>query len=145
MTSAPTVLLDNEAVQSLRDTRHPKHRRALSILAALLEPAGGRASGSRSRVIPLVPTVVRVEAGWDRRDARSAVVNALRIRDVPLDTALADSAATIATRAAVSPADAHIAAVAQATDGPCVVVTSDVGDVQRLAATLDLDLRVVRL
>lgn len=145
MTSAPTVLLDNEAVQSLRDIRHPKHRRALSLLAALLEPAAGRASGSRSRAIPVVPTAVRVEAGWDRRDARSAVVNALRIRDVPLDAALADSAATVVTRTGVSPADAHIAAAVQASDGPCVVVTSDVSDMQRLAATLDLDLRAVRL
>ena len=55
------VLLDNEAVQALRDPAHRKHRRVL----AEVEFAFKRVV----RTLPVsvaVPAAVRVEAGWDR-------------------------------------------------------------------------------
>lgn len=143
MTSA-TVLLDNEAVQSLMDPRHPKHRRSVALLAAALEGSG---SGTRKgrRAVPLVPTAVRVEAGWNRADPAAAVINAFSIVDIPLDAGAADRAATVVRELRISVADAHLAATAQLIDGSCVVITSDTADMARIAAALDIDLRAVRL
>jgi hypothetical protein len=55
------VILDCEAVQALRDPGHPKHRRVVSHAQVV-------ASRKRRAVAiqMVVPTVVRVEAGWDR-------------------------------------------------------------------------------
>ena len=138
------MLLDTEAVQSLMDPRHAKHRRAVSILAALVgNPSPTRRA--RERAVPLVPTAVRVEAGWDRRAPEAAAINAFSIVDVALDSRAADRAAGVAVRLGVSVADAHIAAAALTTGGPCVVITSDPSDMRRIADHLDIDLRPVRL
>lgn len=135
-----TVLLDNEAVQALLDKRHRKHRRVLSALE-VATPA--RAAGTPPQVV--VPTCVRVEAGWDRRASTSAAVNMLRIRDESLDPSAADRAARIRAALRLSVADAHLAAVLQGSPGPCAVLTSDVDDLRRIAAHLDLPVTVVGL
>lgn len=124
-----TVLLDNEAVQALGDPAHRKHRRVLDELDI--------ASRRIVRGLPVrvgVPTAVRVEAGWDRTAAAWAFANQLRIADIPLDARHADAAASIRKRAQVSVADAHLGAAIQGAEADHVtVVSSDPGEIQRLA------------
>ena len=82
------ILLDNEAVRALGAVEHPKHRRVLSHVQVVTQ--------RKRRAVPVdigVPTTVRVEAGWDRTAAAWAFPNRLRIADVVLDTARADTAA----------------------------------------------------
>lgn len=131
MTPPRTVVLDNESVQALRRTDHPKH----ALVIAHVQVVAQR----KRKAIPLdvvVPTAVRVEAGWDRRAPASASVNHLRIRDVPLDPASADVAAGLVAGLHVSVADAHIGATvhAVADRGPVTIVTSDPAD---MAAVVD--------
>ncbi len=123
------VLLDNEAVQALRDPGHRKHRRVLDEVRIVAV----RTAGAMSVQIA-VPTAVRVEAGWDRTAAAWAFVNRLGIVDVPLDVSQADAAAGIAKRTKVSVADAHLGAVIQAADVDQVtVLTSAPGDMRKVA------------
>ena len=65
--AASRLILDNEAVQALRDPGHRKHRRALAFVESTL-------ARRRGGLTPVVPTAVRVEAGWDRCAARSATM-----------------------------------------------------------------------
>jgi predicted nucleic acid-binding protein len=61
-------------------------------------------------------------------------INRLRIVDVLLDAACAKKAAAILEQAQVSVADAHIGATVQsAPDADVTVVTSDPGDIRRVA------------
>jgi hypothetical protein len=60
----------------------------------------------------IVPTTVRVEAGWDRSDRRHATVHGLGIRDHDLDSTTADTATRLALTHGVSVADAHVGALA---------------------------------
>lgn len=123
------VLLDNEAVQALRDPAHRKHRRVIGEVLV----TGTRTAGAMSIQIA-VPAAVRVEAGWDRTAAAWAFVNRLGIVDVPLDISHADAAAGIAKRTGVSVADAHLGAAIQAAGTDYVtVITSDPGDMRKVA------------
>ena len=81
MTPVRTVVLDNEAVQALGSVSHRKHRAVLAVLEAVASRNARRAGA----VALLVPTAVRVEAGWDRRSAEGAVLGRLRAADVGLD------------------------------------------------------------
>ena len=82
----------------------------------------------------MVPSAVRVEAGWDRTAARWAFLNRLRITDVPLDAALANAAAAIHEEAGVSVADAHLGAtIRSAADADVTVLTSDPADIRKVA------------
>lgn len=123
------VLLDNEAVQALRDPAHRKHRRVL----AEVEFAFKRVV----RTLPVsvaVPAAVRVEAGWDRTAPAWAFISRFPIADIPLDTNHADIAAGIVKRTGVSVADAHLGAAIQAAEADHVMVlTSDPGDMRRVA------------
>jgi predicted nucleic acid-binding protein len=123
------VVLDNEAVQALRDPAHPKHRQVVSHAQVI---AGRK---SRAAAIEMAaPTAVRVEAGWDRTSPTWAFPNRMRIADIPLDTASASIAAAIRSRTGVSVADAHIGAVIQSAPADQVtVVTSDPGDMRLVA------------
>ncbi|MGQ0575620.1 MAG: hypothetical protein ACT4RN_15670 [Pseudonocardia sp.] len=135
------VVLDNEAVQALLDVRHRKHRRVLAALEVVTSrPAAGT---DLPRVV--VPTSVRVEAGWDRRARGAATINRLRVDDAALDAAVADGAARIRAALGLSVADAHIAAILERGPGPFAVLTSDVEDVRRIAAHLDIGVNVVAL
>jgi predicted nucleic acid-binding protein len=129
MSHARTVVFDNEAVQALVDPAHRKHRRVLAVVEAVAA-RNLRRSGS---VRLVVPTAVRVESGWDRRAAKAAALNRLRVDDVPLDPDLADRAADVCSALSVSVADAHLAASLQTTAGPHAVLTSDLKDVGRIA------------
>ena len=124
------LVLDNEAAQALIDPQRAKHRTVLAHLAAVVQR---RRRNVKSSVT--VPTSVRVEAGWDRTDRRSAVANRFRIADHPLDASTTNRAAAIAVATGVSVADAHVGAVARASDADDVVVlSSDPDDMQRAAA-----------
>lgn len=125
MTAPRTLLLDNEAIQALRDPTHPKHRRALSHVEANLTR---RSRGERQRII--VPTSVRVEAGWSRTSRGPVTLPRLGVIDVVLDTATANVAAEILERTGVSVADAHLGAVARGIDGEIVILTSDPNDMR---------------
>lgn len=123
------VLLDNEAIQALKDPAHPKHRRVVSHAQVAVHRKRQGAG-----VDLAVPTAVRAEAGWDRGSPVWAFANRLRIADVPLDRDHADTAAGIRTRTGVSVADAHLgAAIRAAEDRQITVVTSDPGDMGRVA------------
>jgi hypothetical protein len=134
------VLLDNEAVQALQDLDHPQHRRVVSLAQVV-------ASRKRRAVAieVMVPTAVRVEAGWDRTSPAWVLPNRLRIADVPLDAARASVAAAIHHRTGVAVADAHLGAVIQsAPAGQLItVVTSDPGDMRVVAG--DRDITVVAI
>jgi hypothetical protein len=123
------VILDNEAVQALRDPGHPKHRHVVSHTQVV--------ASRKRRAIAIqmvVPTAVRVEAGWDRTSPAWVFPNRLRIADSPLDTASASTAAGIRGRTGVSVADSHIGAVIQsARDDQVTVITSDPGDIALVA------------
>jgi hypothetical protein len=123
------VVLDCEAIQALRDPGHSKHRRVVSQAQVV--------ANRKRRAVAIqmvVPTAVRVEAGWDRTSPAWVLPNRLRIADNPLDTTNANTAAFIRDRTGVSVADSHIGAVIQsAPHSQITVVTSDPGDMRLVA------------
>lgn len=127
-TAPRALVLDNEAVQALQSATHPKHRVVLAHLAAVL---GRRGRGAGATTV--VPTAVRVEAGWVRSAPGAAAIIRFRVVDHTLDATTADVAARIARAStALSVADAHIgAAVLDLTDHDVVVLTSDPRDITR--------------
>jgi hypothetical protein len=133
------IVLDNEAVQALSDPSHKKHVRVMSQVQVIVDR---KRRGLSAAVV--VPTTVRVEAGWDRTMPAWAFLNGLRIGDVTLDGRNANIAAAIRRDARVSVADAHIGAVIHATTAAKVtVITSDPADVRRMAA--DREVNVIAL
>ena len=123
------MVLDNEAVQALASPVHPKHRKVLSHLEAV-----ERRKRRAAAISLVVPTAVRVEAGWDRTSTQWAFLNRLRIADVSLDTAAASTAAAIHEQAQVSVADAHVGATVQSVpNAEVTVITSDPGDIRKVA------------
>jgi hypothetical protein len=133
------VILDCEAVQALRDPGHSKHRRVVSQAQVV-------ASRKRHAVAIelLVPTAVRVEAGWDRTSPAWVLPNRLRIADSPLDTVGANTAASIRDRTGVSVADSHIGTVIQSTPHDQItVVTSDPGDMRLVAGDKNITLAAI--
>ena len=122
------VVLDSEAVSALLSRRPSDRRRAEVVLA--LAAANGRA---------VVPTAVRVEAGWRRGDPRAAEANRLVTDDDVLDTPGADRAVQLRREVpGASPVDAAVAvAVERLPAGDVVeVLTSDVGDLRALTDLL---------
>jgi predicted nucleic acid-binding protein len=127
-----TVILDNEAVRALWSPEHRKHRRGLSHVQVT---AMRKRKGRRAAEI-VVPVSVRVEAGWDRTDARAAFINLLGIRDAPLDKESGNRAAAISVERRVSVADAHVGATAQLVrvdTGPVTIISSDPDDMRAVA------------
>lgn len=141
MSEHHTVVLDNEAVQALANPRHRKHQKALGFVQGISR----RNVRRKTQVRVVVPTSVRVEAGWDRTHSRAAAINRLHIVDAPLDGAAADRAARIRAALGVSVADAHLGAVLEATPGPHAVLTSDVDDVRRMSEHLGTPVRIVTI
>jgi hypothetical protein len=133
------VVLDCEAVQALRDPGHPKHRRVVSQAQVV--------ANRKRRAVAIqmvVPTAVRVEAGWDRTFPAWVFPNQLRIADSPLDTASANTAAGIRDRTGVSVSDSHMGTVIQsAPHGQITVVTSDPGDMRLLAGDKNITVAAI--
>jgi hypothetical protein len=128
--------LDNEAVQALADEQHPKHTAALAVLEVTNQR---RSRNQRLRVV--VPTAVRVEAGWDRTDSAAAGLNRIsRAGDVTLDTRAANRC--VGLRRLVPEASVVDVTVAQAAEAtslqPVTIVTSDADDLTRLVGYLDV-------
>jgi hypothetical protein len=124
------IVLDNEAVQALRDPGNPEHRRVAAHLSGLVQR---RRRGAT--VTAVVPTTVRVEAGWQRSAPAAAAINRFRISDAVLDGAAADLAAAIKSDLdGVSVAGAHLGATVRTLPhDEVVVLTSDPHDVERVA------------
>ena len=123
------MLLDNEAVQALGVVEHPKHRTVLSHVQVVTQR-----KRRAFQVNIVVPTTVRVEAGWDRTAASWAFPNRLRIEDAALDASQANTAASIRDDTGVSVADAHLGAVIRSTPAEHItVVTSDPSDARIVA------------
>lgn len=123
------VILGTEAVRALSDADHSRHRRVVSHLQIVASRKG------RSEAVQVVvPTVVRVEAGWDRTSAAWAFANRLRIGEVPLDQAHGDAAAAIRRTVAISAADAHLGAVSQLSSAARVTVVTGDPEAMRLIA-----------
>lgn len=133
------VVLDNEAVQALQDPAHRKHRHVVSYAQVV--------ASRKRRAVALdlvVPTAVRVEAGWDRTSPAWAFSNRLRIADIPLASAEASIAAVIRSRTGVSVADAHIGAVIQSARADQItVVTSDPGDMRLVAGDKNIPVATI--
>lgn len=133
------VVLDNEAVQALQDPAHPKHRPVVSHAQVV--------ASRKRRAVALelvVPTAIRVEAGWDRTSPAWAFPNRLRIADIPLGSAEASTAAAIRSRTGVSVADAHIGAVIQSAQADQItVVTSDPGDMRLVAGDKNITVAAI--
>jgi flavin reductase (DIM6/NTAB) family NADH-FMN oxidoreductase RutF len=131
--SPAAVILANEAIQGLLDPHHPKHRRVVALVTELTRRNLRRAG----RVTVIVPTAVRVEAGWDRTDPAGANANRLaRPRDHALNTGAADRATQLRSAANVSVVDACVAEAAETAPRPVVIVTSDAQDMTRLGGFL---------
>lgn len=125
-----TLVLDNEAVQVLADPGHGKHRAVLRFI----EAAATRNRRRGGAVALLAPTVVRVEAGLDRRAAPTVSLARLRVDDVALDTPRANRAAAL-RHAGGSSVDACVVEVAASvTAGIVTVLTADFSDIPRLLA-----------
>ncbi len=114
-------------------------------MLAILEVLAARNLPRAGSVRLVVPTAVRVEAGWDRHRPHAATVNRLRIHDVPLDTEAADQAARICAALTVSVADAHIAVALETISGPHAVLTSDQDDIRRIADHLSVQPSIVSI
>lgn len=134
-----TIVLDNEAIQALMDPSHRKHRQVVTFV----ESASARNVRRAGWMRLIVPTAVRVEAAWDRRTTSAARINRLGIVDAVLDKGAADRAAKVGAKLGVSVADAHLAAVLGATQGPHAVVTSDRKDLGRIATHLGIKVSIV--
>lgn len=136
-----TIVLDNEAVQALATATHPKHRRVLAHLE------GVATRRRRGHVVSaVVPTAVRVEAGWDRTDRGAALLNRFRITDHHLDGHGANTAANLMSAGtASSVADAHIGAAVRDAPGQeeVIVISSDPRDMAAVCARISV--RVVTI
>lgn len=142
--SVSSVVLDNEAVQALMDTRHPKHARIVAVITEVNQR--NRRRPGRLQVV--VPTAVRVEAGWDRTDPAAADANRIaRPRAHVLDGPGADRAVGLRAATGVSVVDACLGHAFEAASRPVAVITSDVADMARLRAEVvdPESVRVVRL
>ena len=125
-----TIVFDNEAVQALTDSTHAQHRTVVAHLA------GAVSRRQRGTVVnAVVPTTVRVEAGWNRTTPGAAAINRFRVHDHALDTPVANLAASIQERSGLGPTDSHIGAMVRSvSSGDVVVLTSDPTDIALVCA-----------
>lgn len=134
------LVLDNEAAQALVSSRAHDRRRACVVTAIMA--ANGKV---------VVPTAVRVEAGWRRRDPAAAGANRLVGNDLPLDGGDADRAVQLrrlVPSASVVDTTVAVAAERIATDVPSTIVevlTSDIPDIEALAAHVKARVTVISL
>jgi hypothetical protein len=136
--SGRAVVLDNEAVQAATDRTHRKHRRLIETLEA---------TGLRRRMVVVVPTAVRVEAGVSREDRSAIGLWRLKVEDVTLTGSRADRAIAL-NAAGACVVDATVAQCAEelaATGRLVTVYTSDVRDLERLCGASTEQIAVRRV
>lgn len=132
-------MLDNEAIQALASPAHPQHREVVSQAQVV---ASRKRRAAEIQVV--VPTTVRVEAGWDRTGPAWALPNRLRIADASLATVHGNAAAAIRNRTGVSVADAHVGAVIESARADRIaIVTSDPNDMRLVAGGREVTIVVV--
>ena len=141
------LVLDAQGVAVLADPHHARHAELRAILQAARDKRRKRAA--KDGYPTLVPTSVRIEAGWDRSAQAWSAMNALRVEDVVLDGGIANRAATPRSavgsgrrKRMISTADAHLGAILQ--DGD-IVATSDPGDVEAMASHRNISVATVIL
>ena len=135
------VVFDNEAVVALRSASSPEHRKVVSHLQVVAQRKRRAVA-----VSIVVPTTVRVEAGWDRTAADWAFANQVGVADVALSAPLANLAAAIrfSGRNPISVADSHIGAIVRSSSATRVtVLSSDPSDMR--AACGDTPVVIVTL
>ena len=142
------VILDNEAVQALLSLGHSKHARVVArfdeITARTMR--AGRTRHERKPTTVVVPTSVRVEAGWDRTSPSASLANGLGIADVLLDGDDANVAAALRQQlgTGVSIADAHVGATIARYGGRHITVfTSDPRDIRAVAGSTPVNIVTV--
>lgn len=96
------IILDSQAVTSLADPSHRRHRRVVAMSQAI---AGRKRHAAAVEVV--VPTSVRVEAGWDRGSVAWVFPHQLCITDFPIDNARANAATAISHHPGISVTDAQ--------------------------------------
>lgn len=121
-----TVIIDTEAAAALLGNAPNKIERVMKYIDA----SKGRRRRNPNATTILVPTTVRVEAHWDRTKPNAANANRLVSQDHELGTEAANRAARLADAHNVSPADAHIGAIAADRHQDVTVLTSDPGDME---------------
>lgn len=137
-----TFILDCEGVQALKDVDHPKHGDALAIVQVVNDRRRRRTDSPRI----VVPVAVRIEARWDRTHRSAAHINWLTgARDWELSSVRTNEATRLAQQAGASTVDATVVQAAREVPHPATIVTSDVSDMTRLAATLGNQVRIARL
>ena len=132
------VILDSEAVSAL----HSSGKKTRTVMSMFETQRVTRRAPLRRTFI--VPTTVRVEAGWDRTSPASAAANRHPIIDQELNGRTADVAARLRKDLGVFPADAHIGAVVHSlpVGTEVSVLTSDPDDI---AAVTDGRARIIRI
>lgn len=141
MNADHALVFDNEAAQALVDPRHPKHRGVMGFVAA----HATRARRQRTGLALLLPTVVRVEAGLDRRATTTTALGRLRVRDVVLDSGRADRAVGLRRLAPGSLVDACVAEAAASEAASVTVLTADLTDLPALLAAASSSSQVHRV
>jgi len=148
------VVLDAQGVTVLADPHHARHSEVRALLQAARDKR--RKSVTKDGYPTLVPTSVRVEAGWDRSAPAWSAMNSLRAEDVALDSNIANRAAALRTavdsggdaspasrrKRMLSTADAHLGAILH--DGD-IVATSDPGDIEAMASHRNISVTTVVL
>lgn len=130
------LVLDNEGVSALLG--RSGSAKGATVLEAVMA-ANGRV---------LVPSAVRVEALWSRRDPVAAPANQLVPDEDPLDRAGADRGSELRRSiGTASVVDAAVAVAAERSPPADIVeiLTSDTADLAALAALLDRPVDVRRL
>jgi hypothetical protein len=112
-------------------------------MMAKVEVVAHRNQRKAGSVDLVVPTTVRVEAGWDRTSPGAAIINRLRARDAALGTLEADRATRLRSVLGISVTDAHVGAVAEVATEPVAIVTSDRHDTRRILGQLARNILIV--
>ena len=133
-----TVIVDTEAAAALLGNAPNKVDRVIKYVDA---SKGPRRRNPNATTI-LVPTTVRIEARWDRTKPNAASANRLVGQDHELGTQAANAAAQLADVHNVSPADAHIGAIAAEMPRDVTVLTSDPDDIK---AVTNGEARVIQI
>ena len=148
------LVLDAQGVTVLADPHHARHPEVRALLQAARDKRRKRAT--KDGYPTLVPTSVRIEAGWDRSAQTWSAMNALSVEDVVLNGVIANRAAALRSavdsgartspadrrKRMLSTADAHLGAILQGGD---IVAASDPGDVEAMASHRNISVTTVIL
>lgn len=110
-------VLEGIAQQTVLEQHYLDHPELRSSLAQ-----GRKTRGQTTDAV--VPSTVRIEADWDRRDSGAAVINRFPVRDAHLDSESIDFAAQIHGTLEVSVPGSHLGAVMQRATRPLTLLSA---------------------